>query len=305
MLYAKTYGITSARGVTSSKGTGTQNIPESYSPYSRPEVWILLNQSRRMDTHYSPWSSNPQTSSRIGSLPDVLQAGSPVSQHAPNVESAFPSIYQPSSRYDIRQTIVEERPRPRHQYSVSSINSDDSASRRSSLPTTLQPAIETAYRPSDPLLPIRPTFNTRSPSHHIDENQRLRPRSAFPSRLASTKSILGGLLSPRHPSSAKRYSWRAAPDDYTIVEERNENRLHAKKRRMSTEESHHGEMDRGIGYDISSLEGPISLRPLSTSRNTVVDIQTQGTLAAEFHQLEAGGQLTGGLGGGMVLGAKL
>lgn len=74
---------------------------------------------------------------------------------------------------------------------------------------------------------------------------------------------------------------------------------------MSTEGSRHGEMDSGIGYDISSLEGPISLRPLSTSRNTVVDMQTQGTLAAEFHQLEAGGQLTGGLGGGMVLGAKL
>lgn len=74
---------------------------------------------------------------------------------------------------------------------------------------------------------------------------------------------------------------------------------------MSNDNPNDGEIDKGIGYDISSFEGPICLRPLSRSRDRVSDIQTQGTLAAEYHQLEAGGQLTGGLGGGMVLGAKL
>ena len=254
-----------------------------------------------MDTHYGPLSFSAQTSSWIGGLPDVLQAGSPVSQRGPNAESAFPTTYQPSSRYDVPPIMVPERPRPRprHQYSISSFNSDDSASRRLSLPTTLQPASETTYRTRDSLLPSGPQNN------RIDENRTLRPRPALPSRLASTKSILGGLISPRHTSSGKRYSWRAVTDDYSIVEETNENRFHAKKRYLSTGYSHNADLDRSIGCDISSLEGPICLRPLSTSHGTVADMQTQGTLAAESHQLEAGGKLTGGLGGGMVLGAKL
>jgi len=117
--------------------------------------------------------------------------------------------------------------------------------------------------------------------------------------------MIGELLSPRHPKSTKRYSWRADPDNYTIVEERAEKRQRVKKRRLSNENPGGDEMDRDIGYDISSFEGPICLRPLSTTRAVVSDVQTQGTLAAEFHQLEAGGKLTGGLGGGMVLRAKL
>lgn len=147
--------------------------------------------------------------------------------------------------------------------------------------------------------------NAGSQSTNVAGDQRPRPRSVLPARVASTKSTIGRLLSPRPPSSTKRYSWRAAPDHYTIVEERAENRHAVKERRLSNERSGWDEMERDIGYDISSLEGPICLRPLSTSRNVVSDMQTQGTLAAEFHQLEAGGTLTGGLGGGMVLGAKL
>ncbi len=258
-----------------------------------------------METHYRPLSFTTQTSSRVGNFPDMLQAGFPLSFPGPNLESAPPTSYQPSSHYDIPPAMAPERPRPRHQYSVSSINSDDSWSRRLSLPTTLQPASETAYRSRDPLLRSGSSHNAGSQSHNVAEDQPPRQRSLLPARLTPTKSIIGRLLSSRPPSSTKRYSWRAAPDNHTIVQGRVENRQHVKKRRLSHEGSGWDETDRDIGYDISSLEGPISLRPLSTSRDVVSDMQTQGTFAAEFHQLEAGGKLTGGLGGGMILGAEL
>ena len=232
----------------------------------------------------------------------MLQAGSPVAQRRPEVESEFSTVYPPSSRYHTPQRVLPERPRPRHQYSVSSMDSDDSASRLITLPTTLSPATKTAYSLRDSFSPSGSAVSVGSRGVYVDENQSLRTRPALPPRLSSTRSLLGGLISSRHPNSTKRYSWRTAPDDYTIVEERNENRHNATQHRFSHND---GEMDGDISYDISSLEGPICLRPLSTSRDTVSDMQAQGTLAAEFHQLEAGGNLTGGLGGGMVLGAKL
>ena len=257
-----------------------------------------------METGYSHLPYRMHRSSHNGNLPDVLQAGSPVSQHRLDMESAFPLSHQPSPRPVGPQIVLPERPRARHQYSVSSLGSDDSASKRFSLPTAFQPATQTVYGASDSLLPSSLASIAGSQKDLNSEYCSVKTRSALPSRLASTRSMLGGLMSPRSPGP-KRFSWLTANDDYSVVEERHEVSFPVKKRRFGVEDFHESEMDRTIGYDISSLGGPICLQQFSPSGETISDMQTQGTLAAEYHQLEAGGKLTGGLGGGMVVGAKL
>ncbi|KAI9889833.1 MAG: hypothetical protein M1814_004935 [Vezdaea aestivalis] len=59
------------------------------------------------------------------------------------------------------------------------------------------------------------------------------------------------------------------------------------------------------GHDMSSLEGPMMMRSFDApeddaERKARQDRQDWGAAAAEFHQLEAHGELTGGLGGGMA-----
>lgn len=60
-----------------------------------------------------------------------------------------------------------------------------------------------------------------------------------------------------------------------------------------------------FGFDLSSLEGPIGLQQMNSTRSSNAEVdagqeQAQGTLAAEFYRLEADGTFTDGLGGGMV-----
>ncbi len=60
-----------------------------------------------------------------------------------------------------------------------------------------------------------------------------------------------------------------------------------------------------VGFDLSTFEAPIGLQSYPTTRPSpavarVLEEQMQSTLAAEYDQLEAQGQLTGGLGRGMV-----
>lgn len=240
-------------------------------------------------------------------IPDVLQAGSPVSQRGSNAANSMSTTYQPPLPHDAPQTEMPIRPLPRHQSSMSSMDSDESASRRLSPPTALQPATETAYRPKHSRVisgsaPLSKYFENPTIRHHRSPLTR---SAKLPSRTASTRSIFSGLSSLRSPSSSKRFSWRSPIDQYAIIEEGNEDGLLAKKGHFSIRSFQGDDVDNGIGYDISSLEGPIGLQQFSASSATISQMQTQATLAAEFHQLEAGGKLTGGLGGGMVVGAKL
>ncbi len=250
------------------------------------------------------WGFKERRSSQNDLMPDVLQAASPMSQFGPKLEDVRPTYSPRSSRYGDSPTVLPERPRPRHQYSVSSMDSDDSASRRFSLPSALQPATETAYKAREPLL-SESDYIIGSPHNSSRSQSRShKARPALPSRFSPTRSVLSGLVSPRSPSTPNRFPWRTA-NDYAILEESGERGADAKKRRTLSEDFQESEIDNGISYDISSLEGPISMQQFTASRETLADIQAQGSLAAEYHQLEAGGKLTGGLGGGMAVVEKL
>ncbi|KAI9874761.1 MAG: hypothetical protein M1830_009309, partial [Pleopsidium flavum] len=260
-----------------------------------------------METRCNAFSATEPASSRTKNLPDVLRAGSPVSQRASKAANILSTTYQPSPRYDAPQSAMPKRPPPRHQSSRSSMDSDDSVSRRLSLPTALQPASETAYRLKDyrvisGSVPMSKFYENPTDHQHLNPVTR---SGNLPSRSASIRSIFSGLSSLRSPSSTKSFSWRSPIDDYAIVEEEDGHGLLPKKGRFSIRSFQGDDLGNGVGYDISSFEGPIGLQQISASSATITQMQTQGTLAAEFHQLEAGGKLTGGLGGGMVVGTKL
>lgn len=231
-------------------------------------------------------------------VPGALQAGSPVNERGSNVANNLLKTYPPPSPYDAPLPARPEIPRPRHQSSVSSIDSDDSAAIRWSLPTALQPATRAAYRSK-----FSREIKGPSPMTELQEiPANPRPRDAQ-SRPASSRSLLSGLGSLRSPRSGKRYSWRSPADGYAIVDEGNDDDLSKGNARLSVRSHQYG-IDNTNGYDITSFEGPPGLQK-PVPYESVAQLQTQGTLAAEFHQLEAGGTLTGGLGGGMVVGAKL
>ena len=138
------------------------------------------------------------------------------------------------------------------------------------------------------------------------------------SRSASLLERAGQKVSSRWGSTRsmgrdKRLSLTPKSGQYGVLEETEESDISGTHARLVSHRGHTGYRavhavdeaeDLPVGYDLSTLDGPISLQPIASGRgfNAALDMneQVHGTLAAEFDQLEADAAFTGGLGGGMV-----
>ncbi len=177
--------------------------------------------------------------------------------------------------------------------------------------------------PPPPSLPLPPWQEAHSSLAPVDLGSRHSQTMSPPTRSASTLGNAGRRLlksfssihgSPRN----KRFSFPTRFSTYGPVEEVEEydisdmpadsalNRKNGSAYR--TVKIDDGEdFDDAVGYDISSFEGPIGQirrQPTFDSKNSASAAerdrrQMHYSYAAEFHQLEAKGKLTGGLGGGM------
>ncbi|KAI9885936.1 MAG: hypothetical protein M1823_002262 [Watsoniomyces obsoletus] len=145
-----------------------------------------------------------------------------------------------------------------------------------------------------------------------------------PTQHSRTSSILGRAsqrLSTRFQSTRgsrriSRISSVSSPDQYGLLEEREESDISTGRPNPTPyrgggpgyDSAQYGDEDDAfelVGFDLSTFEAPIGLQRYPTTRPSpavarVIEEQMQSTLAAEYDQLEAQGQLTGGLGSGMV-----
>ncbi|KAI9791285.1 MAG: hypothetical protein M1816_004066 [Peltula sp. TS41687] len=151
-----------------------------------------------------------------------------------------------------------------------------------------------------------PSMSSASKKHAHRSGSLLHAGRKMASRWNSTRST----------GRDKRFSLISNSGRYDVLEETEESDLsytgaRAPSRRKgglgyknvrSMEEDGPGE---DFGLDLSSLDGSIALKRMhdTNSFHAAVDTdqeQAQGTLAAEYYQLEADGTFTDGLGGGMV-----
>ncbi|KAI9724426.1 MAG: hypothetical protein M1812_000494 [Candelaria pacifica] len=244
----------------------------------------------------SPLSGSNPTLSTAKSLPDILRIGSPVIERGGNPYNNFdntqPSLGRPQSAF---QATRPTQP----------------ATRRLSQPaefgTTLPTAYEIPQAPAPPILPTAAALNTdfdygRRPSTRVGEGL-----SRSTSRVGSAnKKILDRFKSFRSPNLSRPTSLLRR-GEYGRIDEQDES---FQKHLGTVTDADDAVISDPLGYDISSFDGPLGAsngpiglqnlpRPLTPHATKDRELRQAG-LAAEYHQLEAGGILTGGLGGGLA-----
>ncbi|KAI9704224.1 MAG: hypothetical protein M1836_007085 [Candelina mexicana] len=244
----------------------------------------------------SPLSDSKPTLSTARSLPDVLRIGSPVTERGHNPYNHLGNI---------------QRPLGRPQSAFQPTRSTQPAIRPLSQPAGFVATLPTAYEipqaPAPPTLPSVAALNSdfdhvRRPSTRMGEGL-----SRSTSRLGSAnKKIYNGLKSLRS-SNISRPTSLLHRGEYDMIVEQDEG---LQKHRETATDTDEAGFSGPLGYDISTFDGPLgasdtpiglqTLPPSLTSHAAKDREMRQAGLAAEYHQLEAGGVLTGGLGGGLT-----
>ncbi|KAI9675802.1 MAG: hypothetical protein M1829_003227 [Trizodia sp. TS-e1964] len=290
--------------------TSSPSISTPPSPRSGPTLSSLSFTNNAPYSLYGgaggPGQQSTAGPAEAGAIPNILRASSPIVERGRNPFQALPnnlgnSNPQPSPLSLYQRSMTTPVPAPEEHYQHP---------RAHSIANPYSPASSAAYQippaPAPPL-PLPSYGKTNGDTHR--SSVILSPTSSTGSTSDARTGLLSRWMSNRFQTTSHHTPIRSNTGRFEALREEDE----AYKTPSSNFTSQHSgyagvfniEDSEELGYDISTLSGPIGFRDLSdpsghTQTKLCEDYQHQNGLAAEFHQLEAEGKLTGGLGGGMI-----
>lgn len=315
---------TSPRFAASNLSVQSQDSrPVSTSIDSITDLYASQTRSPTVASRLSPSNSpNLPQSPRFG-LHLQASASGPQQSHPASIRPAGP--YRTTSDDTQRTTGVSDftgsSDRPKFLSVYSSPEPAEPSLKSSSRPFSTRSAPDASYEiPPPPSVPQLPWGDSHDASTTLSAGRRHSLAMSPPPRPTSTLSsagrrLLNRITSIRSSPRDKRFSFIPKSGAYGLVEAPEEYDI-SDAPRHSTLNTKGGfgyelvKVDDGEefhGVDISTFEGHTGYQSFSDTKtpNGAMErsrgqMQMQYTLAAEFHQLEAQGKLTGGLGGGMA-----